>query len=55
MYKNYNKNSTILDVFVTVCKRLSLIIRGIILTFLADIRAELYLEQYIVTYLPNRI
>ena len=55
MYNNYNKNRTILDAFVTVCKRLFLIIMGIILTFLLDIRAELYLERYIFVYLPNRI
>jgi len=55
MYKNFNKINTILDELVTVCKRLLLIIKRIILSFLLDIRAELYLDRYIDAYLPKRI
>ena len=40
---------------VTVCKRLFLIIKRIILTFIFDISAELYLEVYIFGCLPKRI
>ena len=40
---------------VTICKRLFLDITGIILTFVFDIRAELYLEVYKFDFLPRRI
>ena len=40
---------------VTKCKRLFLIINRIILSFVFDIRAELYLEVYKFDFLPRRI
>jgi hypothetical protein len=40
---------------VTKCKRLFLIFIRIILTFVFDIRAELYLEVYNFDFLPKRI
>ncbi len=54
MTKNLRKNQ-IFSSYVTVCKRLFLIINGKILTFYFDIRAELYLEVYIYGCLPRRI
>ena len=41
--------------FVTVCKRIFLIIKRIILIFVSDIRAELYLDSYVIVILPKRI
>jgi len=52
---NFNIVNDISNRIVTVCKRLFLIIKRIFLTFLPDIRAELYLDRHILLYLPTRI
>ena len=52
---NMNRMSANWNVSVTKCKRLFLIISRIILSFVFDIRAELYLEVYNFDFLPKRI
>ena len=51
MYRMFNENIPV----VTKCKRLCLIFSRIILSFVFDIRAELYLEVYRFDFLPRRI
>jgi len=41
--------------YVTICKRIFLIINQKFLSFTIDIRAELYLKIYNLVYLPKRI